>query len=408
MQAQRGRGSASRLVTDALVERGLSYEGARGFRDAAPPGAARRRHCPRASPIRARRGRARASARRRRRSQGFLKSAGLASLDEAQDREGSQEGRVLCRRDRAAGPRDARGARRDRAAAISRAFPGRNRCAGARPRSRPDPLRWVRPAAFDRRTFGPETEEPEIVAFRRSTASPPAISPTAIASWRPAPIKVRRFDDYVAGAREGQGRARCRRGARRSSCRRARPRLRAGARTGRGRGAARGGRRARRMAGRADGRVRGGFPGNPAGSDPRDDPRQPEMFRAADARAGALANKFILVANIEASDGGAAIVAGNGARRARPPVRCASTSGTDATCKNARLEEPPAPKAAISIVFHEKLGTQGERVERIAALARELAPHGRRRCRSRPSAPRASPRPISSPKWSASSPNCRA
>ena len=29
---------------------------------------------------------------------------------------------------------------------------------------------------------------------------------------------------------------------------------------------------------------------------------------------------------------------------------------------------------ALGIVFHEKLGTQGERVERIAALARELAP----------------------------------
>ena len=29
---------------------------------------------------------------------------------------------------------------------------------------------------------------------------------------------------------------------------------------------------------------------------------------------------------------------------------------------------------ALNIVFHEKLGTQGERVERIAALARELAP----------------------------------
>ena len=32
-----------------------------------------------------------------------------------------------------------------------------------------------------------------------------------------------------------------------------------------------------------------------------------------------------------------------------------------------------------SIVFHEKLGTQYERVERIAALAKELAPDRRRR-----------------------------
>ena len=37
-----------------------------------------------------------------------------------------------------------------------------------------------------------------------------------------------------------------------------------------------------------------------------------------------------------------------------------------------RLEER-LPKLD-AIVFHEKLGTQGERVKRIAALARELAP----------------------------------
>ena len=70
------------------------------------------------------------------------------------------------------------------------------------------------------------------------------------------------------------------------------------------------------------------------------------------------------------------------------------------------LDQRLAKLKALGIVFHEKLGTQGERVERIAALARALAPPVGASPNS-PSAPRGSPRPISSPKWSASSRNCR-
>ena len=61
----------------------------------------------------------------------------------------------------------------------------------------------------------------------------------------------------------------------------------------------------RRMAGRADGRVRRGVPVDPARGDPRHHPRQPEMLRAARSADGQLANQFILVSNLEASDGGA-------------------------------------------------------------------------------------------------------
>ena len=59
------------------------------------------------------------------------------------------------------------------------------------------------------------------------------------------------------------------------------------------------------------------------------------------------------------------------------------------------------------VVFHEKLGTQGERIERIEALARELAPKvGARRLTLR-RVPLISPRPTLRPKWSASSLSCR-
>ena len=63
------------------------------------------------------------------------------------------------------------------------------------------------------------------------------------------------------------------------------------------------------------------------------------------------------------------------------------------------------------IVFHEKLGTVADKVERVAKLARWLVEEGivqGRRRRTRPSAPRGWPRPTSSPAWSASSPSCRA
>jgi glycyl-tRNA synthetase beta chain len=84
---------------------------------------------------------------------------------------------------------------------------------------------------------------------------------------------------------------------------------------------------------------------------------------------GALANKFILVSNIEASDGGAAIAAGN-ARVVR--ARLSDAKFFWESDLKIKLEDR-LPKLD-KIVFHEKLGTQGERVKRIEALARELAP----------------------------------
>ena len=84
---------------------------------------------------------------------------------------------------------------------------------------------------------------------------------------------------------------------------------------------------------------------------------------------GGLANRFILVANIEASDGGATIVGGNQRVIA---ARLSDAKFFYETDLKTKLEER-LPKLD-NIVFHEKLGTQGERVKRIEALARELAP----------------------------------
>jgi glycyl-tRNA synthetase beta chain len=94
-----------------------------------------------------------------------------------------------------------------------------------------------------------------------------------------------------------------------------------------------------------------------------------KCFVLRDAAHAKLVDKFILVANIEAEDGGQAIVAGN-ERVIR--ARLADAKFFYETDLKTRLEDR-LPKFK-DIVFHEKLGTQAERTERIERLAAELAP----------------------------------
>ena len=94
-----------------------------------------------------------------------------------------------------------------------------------------------------------------------------------------------------------------------------------------------------------------------------------KCFVLRDAAHAKLVNKFILVSNIEAEDGGAAIVAGN-ERVIR--ARLSDAKFFYETDLKTRLEDR-LPKFK-DIVFHEKLGTQAERIERIERLASELAP----------------------------------
>ena len=94
-----------------------------------------------------------------------------------------------------------------------------------------------------------------------------------------------------------------------------------------------------------------------------------KCFVLRDAAHAKLVDKFILVSNIEADDGGAAIVAGN-ERVIR--ARLSDAKFFYETDLKTRLEDR-LPKFK-DIVFHEKLGTQWERIERIERLAGELAP----------------------------------
>jgi glycyl-tRNA synthetase beta chain len=94
-----------------------------------------------------------------------------------------------------------------------------------------------------------------------------------------------------------------------------------------------------------------------------------KCFVLRDAAHARLVNKFLLVANLEAADGGAAIVAGN-ERVIR--ARLSDARFFYQTDLKRRLED--RLPSFNDIIFHEKLGTQSERIERIERLAGELAP----------------------------------
>jgi len=117
-----------------------------------------------------------------------------------------------------------------------------------------------------------------------------------------------------------------------------------------------------------------------------------ELGTAGSEERYSLSNRFVLVANIEAPDGGEAIVAGN-ERVIRARLSDArhfydtdrrDLPGHDAPEFRAAaerlqldlsrpLDQRMAKLAATNVVFHEKLGTQGDRVVRIVRLAGAIA-----------------------------------
>ena len=87
--------------------------------------------------------------------------------------------------------------------------------------------------------------------------------------------------------------------------------------------------------------------------------------------AGKLAPAFICTANIEAKDGGAAIIAGN---RKVLAARLSDARFFWEQDRKTKLEDHA--KKLERITFHEKLGTVADKVERVAKLARWLAEEG--------------------------------
>jgi glycyl-tRNA synthetase beta chain len=377
-----------KLVTDALVERGLVYEGAKAF--ATPRRLAL--HIAglpvRGSAIRDERKGPRVGAPDAA-VQGFLKAAGLSSLDQATIVSDPKKGDSYIAVIEKPG-QETVAAIAEIVPAVIRSFPwpksmrwGQASAAGAS-------LRWVRPLHSILCTFGAETEEPEVVPLNVDGI----VSGNTTHGHRfhaPGAITVRRFDDYVASLEQAKVVL---------DADRRKEIILADAKTlafAQGLELVEDEGLLEEVAGLVEWPVvlMGAFeerfleiPGEAIRATIR---ANQKCFVLRDPATGNLANRFLLTANLLASDGGAAIVAGNErVVRARlsdaayffatdksnlPDLETLKDSADKLGLDLARpLDQRMAKLDRLGVVFHAKLGTQGQRVQRIAALARELAP----------------------------------
>ena len=93
-----------------------------------------------------------------------------------------------------------------------------------------------------------------------------------------------------------------------------------------------------------------------------------KYFSLRDPKTGKMANRFALVANMIAEDGGQQIIAGN-----ERVLRARLSDAKFFWDEDRKHTLESRVDALKGIVFHAKLGTQLERVERIAKLAGEIA-----------------------------------
>jgi glycyl-tRNA synthetase beta chain len=364
MQA-RAAEDLKKLVTDGLVEAGLVYEGAKSF--ATPRRLALTVHgIPARQPdVKEEKKGPRVGAPENAIA-GFLKGAGLTSISQAKvqpDKKGDLYVAVIERPGR-----DAIDVIRDVLQTTIAAFPWPKSMRWGAASATPGSLSWVRPLHSIVATFGPETEEPEIVPLDIGGIK----SGNQTCGHRfmaPATFKVRRFDDYVAALEKAKVVL--------DPVRRM-DMIRADAKNlafAQGYELVEDEGLLAEVAGLVEWPVTllGSFdkaflaiPGEVIRATIRTNQK---CFVLRDPQTAKLVNKFILVANIEASDGGKAIVAGN-ERVIR--ARLSDAKFFYETDLKTKLEDR-LPKFK-QIVFHEKLGTQAERIERIVALAKELAP----------------------------------
>jgi glycyl-tRNA synthetase beta chain len=96
--------------------------------------------------------------------------------------------------------------------------------------------------------------------------------------------------------------------------------------------------------------------------------RAHQKYFALEDGAGKLAPRFLVVANIEPKDGGAVVIAGN-----ERVLRARLADAEFFWNQDRKIPLGARLPALREIVFHAKLGTVAEKVERVARLAPELA-----------------------------------
>src|ERR1700756_3308749 len=348
-----------KAVTDRLVDAGLVYEGAKAFVTPRRLALAVQGVPVRQPDLREEKKGPRVGAPENAVA-GFLKAAGLKSISEAKvqpDKKGDFYVAVIEKPGRAAIDVIA-----EILSQVIKTFPWPKSMRWGAPSKDPGALNWVRPLHSIVATFGPETEEPDIV--------PLAIDGVAVGNetrghrfMAPTPFTVRRLADYLHKLDKARVVPDPER--RRDIIHTEAKQLAfaQGLELVEDEG----------LLAEVAGLVE--WPVVRMGSFDQSFLHIPEeviratirnnqkCFVLRDAAHAKLVNKFILVSNIEAEDGGAAIVAGN-ERVIR--ARLSDAKFFYETDLKTRLEERLSKFK--DIVFHEKLGTQWERIERIERL----------------------------------------
>lgn len=366
-----------RLVTGRLVERGLAYDGAIAFvtprrlalHVAGLPikGAdtVEERRGPRVGAPEAA-------------LKGFLKSAGLADIAQARIVKDAKKGEFYAARIERPGEATI-AVIAEIVPSVVASFPWPKSMRFG-PRSRaPDSLRWVRPLRTILCTFGPETEDPEVVHFEIGGIASGDVTFGHRVMGPKGPIRVRRLADYAASLEKAKVVLDAAR--RRDIIAHEARNLSFAA----GLELVEDEALLEEVAGLVE------WPVVLMGSFDADYLAIPHEVIRATIRAnqkcfvlrdaeGRLSNRFVLTANLEAEDGGAAIVAGN-QRVVRARLADAKyfwetdqkplPDSIDKASKP--LDQRLAKLEAQAIVFHAKLGTQHERILRIAALAQDLS-----------------------------------
>jgi glycyl-tRNA synthetase beta chain len=354
-----------KLVTDRLVDAGLVYEGAKAFvtpRRLAlavqgvpvrQPDVKEEKKGPRVG--------APAGA-----IEGFVRAAGLKSIEEATvkpDKKGDFYVAVIEKPGRPA--IEVIG---QLVPEVVKTFPWPKSMRWGARSAQPGALGWVRPLHSIVATFGPETEDPDIVAF--------AIDGIAAGDetgghrfMAPQPFKVRRLEDYAAKLEKAKVVL---------DPERRRQIILADAKNlafAQGYELVEDEGLLAEVAGLVEwpvvlmGSFDEAFLAIPPEVIRTTIRNNQKCFVLRDPKTTRLASKFILVANIEAEDGGKEIVAGN-ERVIR--ARLSDAKFFYETDLKTRLEDRLAK--FNNIVFHEKLGTQAKRIDRIEKLVVELAP----------------------------------
>ncbi|MCX8504382.1 MAG: glycine--tRNA ligase subunit beta [Beijerinckiaceae bacterium] len=354
------------LVTNALVERGCLYEGAQAFATprrlalhivglpAHQPDVKEEKKGPRVgAPQQA--------------IDGFLKGAGLTDLSQATIQTDPKKGDFYIAIVESKG-RPTPDVIAEIIPGIIKAFPWPKSMRWGKASSEAGALRWVRPLHSILCTFGSDTETPEIIPFEVDGLHSGDIT-YGHRFLAPAPIHVRRYEDYVAKLEAAKVVL---------STDRRKEIIVNDARHlafAQGMELVEDEALLEEVAGLVEWPVvlMGSFEESFL-----DIP--PEVIRATiranqkcfvlrKAGSNTLANKFLLTSNMIAKDDGATIIGGN-ERVVR--ARLSDAKFFWETDLKVKLED--RLEKLKSITFHAKLGTQHERVERIVALAKELAP----------------------------------